>query len=124
MTDEKELGKALKAGQDEIEIEFDLVRKVVKIRAVNKAAWVVCIGAISVAVVAILAIPATGGASTPASGLIATPAVVGATAILGEAIIPAITIAVAAGGVGALNELRNYNLEMVSDTKAILRKKK
>lgn len=39
MTDEKELGKALKEEQDEIIIESDLVNKVFKIKATGKAAW-------------------------------------------------------------------------------------
>lgn len=35
MTTEKELGKALKEGQDTIEIEFDLCKKVIKIKAIG-----------------------------------------------------------------------------------------
>ena len=34
MTTEKELGKALKEGQDTIEIEMDLCKKVIKIKAI------------------------------------------------------------------------------------------
>lgn len=125
MTDEKELGKALKEEQDEIIIESDLVNKVFKIKATGKAAWGVCIAALGVVVAAIIAVPTTGGTSTPVSGLVAAPALAGTTAVLGTgATVSAITIAAAAGGVGALNKLRDYDMEKISDTKAILRKKK
>lgn len=77
-------------------------------------------GAIGVAVVGILALPATGGVSAVASGFMA-PAAVGILGI--GATSTAIGIAVAAGGVAVLNKLRKYRLEKISDTHIILRKK-
>ena len=125
MTDEKELGKAIKEGRSEIVIDGDLVNHVYKIKFTGGAAWAICIGAIGVAVISILAVPATGGTSAPVSSLVAAPALAGTTAILGVgATGTAIGIAVAAGGVGALNKLRDYDIEKISDTKAILRKRK
>jgi hypothetical protein len=47
---EEELGRALKADQDTIEIHGDLVNKVLKIRATGKACWAVAITAVSIAV--------------------------------------------------------------------------
>ena len=45
MTDEKELGRALKEEKDMIVVEGDLVHKVIKIKMIGKAAWPICIGA-------------------------------------------------------------------------------
>lgn len=101
----EELGKAIKDGEDTIEIEGDLAKKTIKLRATGKVAWAVALGAIGIAVVAaILAIP-SGGLSAPegAVGLAAATSVLG-----GPAALTAIAIAVAAGGVGALTKLRKY----------------
>ena len=116
---EKELGEALKSDQDRIEIEGDLTRKVIKIKATGRVAWVIAGGAIAVAVVAVLATPATGGVSNVAH-FMAAPA---AAATLGvSATGSAIAIAVAAGGIGALNKLRRYSLEKNSDGSITLKR--
>ena len=116
---EKELGEALKNDQNRIEIEGDLSRKVIKIKATGKVAWVIAAGAIAVAVAAVLATPATGGASN-ALHFIAAPA---AAATLGISVTSsAIAIAVAAGGIGALNKLRRYSLEKNPDGSVTLKK--
>ena len=116
---EKELGEALKNGQDRIEIEGDLSKKVIRIKATGKVAWVIAGGVIAVAVVALLATPVTGGASNVAH-LFTAPA---AVAILGvSATSSAIAIAVAAGGIGALKKLRSYSLEKNPDGSITLKK--
>lgn len=116
---EKELGEALKNDQDRIEIEGDLSKKVIKIKATGKVAWAIAAGAIAVAVIAVLATPATGGASN-AAHFIAVPA---AAATLGASVASsAFAIAVAAGGIGALNKLRSYSLEKNSDGSVTLKK--
>ena len=103
---EEELGAALKSKAESIIIEGDLVRKVIRIRAVGAVAWLVAFGAIAVVVIAVIAAVPSGGTSG-AMGLVAAPA---AVSILGSgATATAISIAVAAGGVGALNKLRNYD---------------
>ncbi len=61
ITDEKKLGTALKQSLDIIEIEGSLSTKVIKIMATGKIACGVEIGAIAVAVVAILTAPLTAG---------------------------------------------------------------
>lgn len=116
---EKELGKALKNDEDSIEISVDLERKVLKIKATKWAAWIVAVGAITVAVVATLAAPATGGASS----LVSVAAAPAAVSILGASTtIAAINIAVAAGGTKALNKLREYKI-VKNNGKTILIKK-
>lgn len=116
---EKELGEALKNNQDRIEIEGDLSKKVIKIKATGKVAWLVASGAIAVAVIAVLATPATGGTSNVAH-FVAAPV---AAATLGVSVTgSAIAIAVAAGGIGALNKLRKYSLEKNADGSITLKK--
>lgn len=111
---EKELGEALRSEQDTIEIEGDLKSKVLKIKATGKVAWVVAVGAIGVAVVVTLG---TGGAAAPVSGVVG----IGAVSVLGlPTALSAVGIAVAAGGVRALNSLRKYKIVSISDGKLVL----
>lgn len=59
----QDLGKALNEGQDTITIKGDFKDKVIKIKGTGKVSWAIAIGAISVAVIAILKMPvaAVGG---------------------------------------------------------------
>lgn len=124
MTTEKELGEALKRGESTIEVEFDLQNKVLKIKALEKGAWAVCVAAIGVAVVCGVVTISTAGTATVPSAFVAAPAVVTVSSFLGmPTAISAIGIAIAGGGVGALNKLRGYRVEKVSDEKVILHKK-
>lgn len=103
----KELAAAVNARQDTIVIEGDLAGKVIRIKLTGNIAWGIAIGAIGLSVVAILATPVTGGASN-AAHFITAPA---AVAILGGGpTVAAISIAVAAGGVSILNQLRAYSI--------------
>lgn len=124
MTTEKELGEALKRGDSTIEIELDLTKKVLKIKTMEKGAWTLCVTAIGIAVVwGVVTISTAGTASAP-SAFVATPAVATVVGFLGmPTAISAIGIAIAGGGVGALNKLRGYRIEKVSDEKIILHKK-
>lgn len=111
---EKELGEALKRNQDSIEIEGDLSRKVLKIKATGKVAWLVAIGAIGIAVVITVG---SGGTAAPAAGFVG----LGAVSVLGiSAATSAVAIAIAAGGVSALNSLRQYKIVSESDNKVVL----
>ena len=124
MRTEKELGEALKRGESTIEVEFDLQNKVLKIKALEKGAWAVCVAAIGVAVVCGVVTISTAGTATVPSAFVAAPAVVTVSSFLGmPTAISAIGIAIAGGGVGALNKLRGYRVEKVSDEKIILHKK-
>lgn len=114
---EDQLGKALKEGKDIIEIEGDLVNKVIKIKATGKIAWAVAIIAIALAVLALLI---SGGVSASASGIVEFSAV----SILGlPTTLSAISIAVAAGGVGVLNSSREYEIESQTDNLLLLKRK-
>ena len=120
ITTEKELGQALKDEQDTIEIEGDLAKKIIKIKATGAVAWAVAIGAIAVAVVAVLTSPATGGAHGVIGVGLTAPVAVG---ILGfSTTTAAISIAVAAGGVGALKTLRSYKMKKLGSNHIILYK--
>ena len=120
MRDEKELGKALKRKDNKIVIEGDLSKKVIRIKATGSVAWGVCIAAIAIAVAAILASPVAAPASIPAI----IPTLGAATTVLGiDAATAALGIAVAGGGIGTLNTLRDYRLEKISDQKVILHRK-
>lgn len=113
---EAELGKALKNGAETIEIEGDLKNKVLRIKATGKVAWLVAIAAIGIAVAVLFA---SGGTGAPVSGVIGA----GAVSVLGlPAAISAVSIAVAAGGAGALNSLRKYKVVKQSDKSVILRR--
>lgn len=117
---EKELAAALKGNQDTIEIEGDLAKKVIRIKATGRIVWGVVISCLAVSVVAILATPATGGASNVAH-LVASPVVISGLGGVGTAS-AAIGIAVAAGGVFALKRLRKYKIDKKSPTHIVLRR--
>ena len=124
MTTEKELGEALKRSQAVIEIEGDLAKKTFRIMATDKAVWAVCVVSITVAVAAVVVTLSSGGAAAPVTGPTAAVTLGGAAAVLGmPTAITATGIAIAGGGVKALNKLRKYRMEKISDTKVILYKK-
>lgn len=106
---EKEVGEAIKAGVDTIYVEYDAGKKIVRIKATGKVAWGVCAASLAAAIAlyqasAVLTVAPPAGAVSFASAT-----VIGATAmgILGPAAIPAVVIGVVAGGIGALNTLRD-----------------
>lgn len=66
----------------------------------------------------------TGGTALPISGFVGIPAMAGAVGVLGvPTATSALAIAVAGGGVGVLNKLRDYRIEKISDDKIILHRK-
>ncbi|WP_312483550.1 hypothetical protein [Stutzerimonas nitrititolerans] len=123
ITTEKELGQALKNDQETIEIEGDLTTKVLKIKATGKVAWAVAAGAIGVAVLGIM-YPVPEPTTQVATKSAAFFAGGSAVAILGAgAAATAISIAVAAGGIGALNSLRKYKVVSSQGNKLKLSRK-
>lgn len=121
---EAELAEALKNNEESIEIEGDLAKKTFKIRATGKVAWGVCIGAIGIAAYSVFVTVGTGGASAPVTVTTASFVAVKTTAILGGAVTySAIAIAVAAGGVGALNKLRKYKQVSYENGRLVLQRK-
>jgi len=116
---EEELAEALNNDEDTIEIEGDLRNKTLKIKATGKVAWIIAIGAVGVATASIILAPASGGTTTLISA-IAAPA---AVSIWGTGVtISAISIAVAAGGIGVLNKLRQYKIIENTDNRLVLKK--
>lgn len=103
----EDLGKAIKNDYDTIIIEGDLAKKVIRIKATGKVAWVVAFGSLVVVIVALIATGSSGGTSTPATVpamLISAPGAVGVLGVGSS--IAAVSIAVAAGSVRALTKLR------------------
>lgn len=127
---EEELGDAIKNNADTIEIQGDLANKVFKIKATGKVVWAVAIGALGIAVACV--IMKTQGSniteSTQTGKAITFTGAAGGTAvaagILGKAAVAATSIAVAAGGVGALTSLRDkYKIIERAENKLILQHK-
>lgn len=116
---EKELAKQIENNADMIVIEGSLKDKVIRIKAEGKASWIIALGAIGVAVAGILAGPATGGISASAAFLMAPAAV---TTLGLPTATTAILIAVAAGGVGVLNKLRDYDIVEKNDKRVKLKR--
>ncbi|WP_072896142.1 MULTISPECIES: hypothetical protein [Sphingobium] len=111
-----ELNDAMKRGESTIEIEGDLAKKIIRLKATGNVAWAIAIGAIAIATLAaIVAIPATvvtGGLAAPVEGVAVTAALAPAVATLGlDIALMALGLAVSAGGVGVLTRLRsNYKI--------------
>ena len=121
INNEKDLGKAINDNQPYIEIEGDLVNKVMRIKATGKAAWIIAIGAVTVAATGLL-YPVPEPTTQTVSKAFALTAAGGAVSVLGlGATITAISIAVAAGGVGALNKLRDYKVVSHDNGRLILK---
>lgn len=90
-------------------------KKVLIIKATGKVSWAVAVGANAVD-----SAPATGGTSFAANVVTVS---VAATALGGNCTIAAVSIAVAGGGVAALNKLRKYKIISDSNDILIIKKK-
>ena len=122
VNNEKDLGEAVKNEQDTIEIEGDLGKKVLRIKATGKVAWIVAFGALGIAVAGAL-YPIPEPTTQVASKAFAATSAIGAVSILGVGTTAtAISIAVAAGGVGVLNKLRRYKIVSTSNNSVILKR--
>ncbi len=123
-----ELGQAIEREDNTIVIEGDLRKKVVRIKATGKVAWLVAGGAIAVAIVAILAMPAataTGPFGLVAEGVALGAGGAGAVGVLGiPATVAAISIGVGAKSKKAINKLRDDYDMKDSGNKLILTRKR
>ena len=123
MTTEKELAEALKKNPDTIEIEGDLARKVVKIKATGAVTWGACLVMISFCAFSAAATVATAGTAAPATTIPTTLSLgVAATAWGVPTATTAVSIAIA-GGIRSLDKLRKYKLTKISDEKIRLTKR-
>lgn len=133
----KELGNAIKDGEDYIYVEGDLKNRVIRIKATGKIAWALAAGSLAAAVTCYLAIPTTttvssvaGPAGTIAGGAIPfTGSVISSTVVISalgtKAAIVALGISIACGGVGGVISLRDkYEIESKSDKGLVLKRKK
>ena len=120
VTTNEDLAKAVDEKEDTIEVKGDLANKVITIKATGTVAWLVAIGLIGAAVVAILAAPTTAGTSAIPGGA----AFVGIATALGgtDVALAAIGIAVASGGVGVLNQLREYSIIEKESNRVVLKR--
>jgi hypothetical protein len=130
VTNPQELGKVVKKEPDEIIVEGDLANNVYKIKATGKVAWVIAFGAVAVAVIAVLTLPAgaAGPAGLIADGVIAGVAATTAAASIGvlgiSATIAAIGIGVGARNANALKIIRDkYVISSKSGSRLVLRKR-
>lgn len=120
---EKELAESLKRGESTITIEGDICEKVIRIKATGRVAWLVAIGAIAVTAKSLLADVATGGTALPVTVPVKAFTGTAAVGILGlSTTTSAVLIAVAAGGVGVLNSLRDYNIVEKNSNRVVLKK--
>lgn len=129
---EKELGNAIHDNVDVIEVEGDLAKKVIKIKATGKVAWLACIGSLTVAIIATVAamvpdpaepleIGVAGisyGVSAVTLGFATTSAV--SIGIAGALAAGATGAAVGSAAIGILNKLRNYKITEKSDKRVVL----
>ena len=86
VNNERDLANAIKNNQDEIIIEGDLSKKVIRIVTTGKVSWVIAIGAVSVAVIVALKTPVIAAGGAPAlamEGIIATTSAGAAVSICG-----------------------------------------
>ena len=109
---EEELARAIKRGDDYIEIEGDLANKVIRIKGVGRVAWALCIAIIAAILYSVIGTTASGGAAAPITSAFIATSATAAVPILGlSATIAAVKIAIAAGGIGVLNKIRKYSAE-------------
>src|SRR5574344_1180697 len=125
VSNEKELGQAVKNNTDTIEIEGDLARKVIRIKATGKVAWGVAIAGLAVGVTAAIVTADSAGTSAPVTAPVACGATSPGIESLGGIDIAsaAFFIALSGGGIGILNKLRNYKLEKKGENKVLLLRK-
>lgn len=131
VTNPQELGKVVTKEPDQIIVEGDLANNVYKIKATGKVAWVIAFGAVAVAVIAVLTLPAgaaAGPAGLIADGVIAGVATTTAAASIGvlglSATTAAIGIGVGARSADVLRIIRDkYIVSSKSATRLVLRKK-
>lgn len=128
-TSAKELADAMKRNEDEIIVEGDLKKGVLRIKATGKVAWGVCAVALTAAIAFYIATPAATVTTTPVGGGAAFAAgatmTAAASVTLGSAAVPAVMIGVCAGGIGALNRLRDkYKIVEKNQNRIKLKRKK
>ena len=107
----KEMVKHVKEGKDHIKVKADLGKKIIRIKSANQIAFMGALGAMSVAIAALVAIPVAGPV---ALGM--KPIALGAAKIaFGPAALTAVSIVVAARSVTILRTIRHYDIKKEGD---------
>ena len=65
----KELGLAIKNGENEIKVEGDLQKRILRIRAIRPALWGIVAASVAAGVTLLLATPAVTAATAPVAGI-------------------------------------------------------
>lgn len=127
VTTAEEMGNAMKNNENTIEVVGDLANKVIKIKATGAVSWAVAATALAAAVTCAIWQLKTPPQTQTGKTISFTGAAGGtavAAGVLGKAAIAATSIAVAAGGVGALSTLRDdYKIISKEKGKLILQHK-
>ena len=100
-----ELKEAYKSKTDEIEVYGDLGNHIYRIKASGKVAWGVCFVAIVAIVTSAIVLPPGANVEVVAAEAVAATPILATT--LGASAVPAIIIAITAGGAGILTSLRD-----------------
>lgn len=129
VNNEKDLANAINNNQDEIIIEGDLSKKIIRIKTTGKVSWLVAVGTVSVAVILVLKTPIVLAGGTPAlavEGIVATTSAGAAVSIWGvTTTVFAVSLCVAGGSVSVLRKLYGgYNIVLKRDGYIKLKKKK
>lgn len=124
LTNERDLGRAIKQKVEKLEIRGTLKDRVCRIRSIEERQWKACVSQIGMAVVFLQAMTKADGIPTSVSVLTGTPLLEKIAKILGISnAFSAILIAMAGGGIGILNQLRRYQMECLTEEEIVLRRK-
>lgn len=120
----KDLGSAIERGEEEIIIEGDLGKKIIRIKATGKVAFIIAIGAVACALVVAVSAPATGPGA-PAMGVIATTSASAAVGVWGLATtVAAISLCIGTGSTIVLKKLyKEYKITKKTSKSIMLVKK-
>ena len=111
---QEELDEAMQSHQDSIIIEGDLAQKDIRIKATGKTAWIIAIGALLVAILALSFSFYSAKMTTFAVGIGAEGVSAQNDSIFNLSIY-ALLIAILAGIIGVLNRFKRYKIQKISD---------
>ena len=112
------LGKAMKQGEDTIEVKGNLAGHISRMWGMDLVLWKICLILLATIVLLVLALPI--GEPMMLHAVAVSPV----AGILGiKTAVVAVKIAVAGGGIGALGRLKDYKLKKFSERHIILHRK-
>ena len=112
------LGKAMKQGEDTIEVKGALAGHISRMWGMDRVLWKICLILLATVVLLVLALPAGSPvmmqavAASPAAGILGT-----------KTAAAAVRIAVAGGGISILGKLKDYRLKEMNERHIILHRK-